>query len=702
MKTLNNTILAVALATNVLSGISASYAQAMEAPTVPEQIMQVMEVSQNRAVSLPTPYATVNQPDATVGTQDIINNQGGIYVDSRLPESEWKANLAVVVANDHLGDLSINKMSRIEMARAIARMDGIVNITDSPEEAMTLGREIADNVTLQKMANREKKSSMYAAPIKGRRSNAFISTLYTSSTDTAKENLDVQRDLVGKNLDYINIDGADSDPAMDVVHHIETPYQAQIAPYWNAMWMVHEMGHSHHEQGNYAIDMMIEATQAPLGMAKHLEVKGLLETHSDLQQMVVTQSAMARDGLSANTLQALGDGMVRYRIDDSAEWMNDFTKDIDKELGMHRDGERLNFASHLPNKVELADRTMHQTEIPLMATTAIMVANVDNAGSWDNARQDEVVHALFEAYRSHPDVQAAFKDESILPFQAIPVEARVRIANEVAGSVAQELDLTAPVPARYPADYNPSAAHYLDSGFSPVRQQATILDGFNEGLMQLDPHGDYPAITSAIVRPANVHDNNDVLFTTLDIPPDFSLERQAMELRLGKTIEDAIIEQVEQAGGVTAVMVETPSVASEAEGRQPTVLAVKAQTAEGIPAALEQVQDLIGPGSPLTYQGKPAVSSTHFEPSLETAKLFEHTYAAAFAIDDTVPEQAQNEVEKLLYQTFTDSESVFGEALSHVASEVQAQALMDKLVRQQQDEPKRPDRPTTALRPGGP
>ena len=103
MNTISNKIITSALIASMLLPNAA--VASMHEPTTPDNLEQVVAISQTLEEGIPTPYADISNPSVLLTTTDIQENNGGVLVDTRIPKEEWLESVIVVHQDGYVGNI---------------------------------------------------------------------------------------------------------------------------------------------------------------------------------------------------------------------------------------------------------------------------------------------------------------------------------------------------------------------------------------------------------------------------------------------------------------------------------------------------------------------------------------------------------------------------------------------------------------------
>ena len=103
MNTISNKIITSALIASMLLPNAA--VASMHEPTTPDNLEQVVAISQTLEEGIPTPYADISNPSVLLTTTDIQENNGGVLIDTRMPKEEWLEGVIVVHQDGYVGNI---------------------------------------------------------------------------------------------------------------------------------------------------------------------------------------------------------------------------------------------------------------------------------------------------------------------------------------------------------------------------------------------------------------------------------------------------------------------------------------------------------------------------------------------------------------------------------------------------------------------
>lgn len=648
MKTLSNKIITSALIASMLLPNAA--VASMHEPTTMDNLDEIVTMAQSHSEGVPTPYADISNPGKKLTTADIEKNNGGVFIDSRLPKNEWLSNVIVVHQNEHIGNLDVTSYKE-NIPSLFSDYPGWDVMSN---DKVTLGKASLQLSSMLKKSL-DNDIDMSADTMKNHKSQ-IVNAMVSKSRITAKWTAEQISQMPTKDGNVVNINEDKSITVNELLNFTSPEHYEGVARYLRAGWLIHEIGHSDPHQDdihNGLVHSTIDGTSSYQAMSMGLINQ---EVHSDAQMLLAVQTTMLKNNEPSTLIDAYFDTIVRMRESNIAKYNLDQIKSTSYALPIEVDISTHDITLEDPSMrgadAALLTRPNHDTTLGLYAIKSLLDANPEQAKKWDDAMRDNVMSAFVHALDDSDVVQDIIKSERELTFFSKMNNAEfTATALAISKSMAATLHLNAPSDISLTAPLKNDVEMHLKNGFKEV-----------EGSSLFHPR--------APVKNALVFDGGEGPIKTAMITPT-SATRKHERLLIPLSNNDATLEEATRVrsaldtklkeNGITAIHMSTP-MESEHDPSS-SLLLITLRTPEKASVAMTVVSEWL---NDMSTSPSPAYEGGHFALNKRTASVFDHTYLATLDYEGI---DADSYAKEVLLQSFGDSMTLFDAPSPHEASQ---------------------------------
>lgn len=637
MKVLRNALLAAAIASPSLSAVAQT--NTLSTPTTPQHVQQILTRSTIAEKGVPSPYAEINNPSVTLTTKHILDGNGGVLIDTRLPQDEWGKSVIVVYANDRIGAVPVKEKTAAALQATIAGYPGFQSLYPNASEATRAAEDLAK--IAEYSMNRD--GDMFAVSVR-HADKAYINGLTEGKLAASVAYMRIQESASGDGH-TVDINGQRQDSLKEMYRYLSPDYYQDVAPYWDGAWIIHEMGHTHNEQDRMHNAVLARARYSNVELDEVIDAKWQSEIHSDLQMMFTALPFMQREGEPRDVAQAFTDGVVRMR--ERGAFFGNLRHYIDVAGAMKINVDPVTNSVTLDNPHATGatgarmGRLEHASTVPVQAAAALMMANYDTLGAWGPAKQAEVHAALFNAFFSHPEVTRTLADRTGLTYlETLPAQQQKTIALDVAKDVARRHKLIAPSAIVSTEPLAPKQVEFMKQGFIPVDARAPYSPQtpVPDLLVLSSPTSNVH--TAVIRQQGNLEDVSRLMVPLINDP---RVDPQAKKWEGNRLIRFA------DSLAVDMKWMDTPG---EGGGPlAPSVLIFQVDNQADVAMAMGVTEHW------LSTQTSPVFTSGRFAKNDDVARLFMNTYGAS-PLSEHGPE---GYVARVLENAFDNSRALFSE-----------------------------------------
>ena len=234
MKTLSNKIITSALIASMLLPNAA--VASMHEPTTMDNLDEIVTMAQSHSEGVPTLTLTL-ATQVKLTTADIEKNNGGVFIDTRLPKNEWLSNVIIVHQNEHIGNLDVTryKENTPSLFSDYPGWDVMSN------DKVTLGKAFAAKLYAKKSLDND--IDMSADTMKNHKSQ-IVNAMVSKSRITAKWTAEQISQMPTKDGNVVNINEDKSITVNELLNFTSPEHYEGVARYLRAGWLIHEIGHS--------------------------------------------------------------------------------------------------------------------------------------------------------------------------------------------------------------------------------------------------------------------------------------------------------------------------------------------------------------------------------------------------------------------------------------------------------------------------
>ena len=649
MTTLRNKIITSTLIASMLLPNAA--VASMHEPTTPDNLDQVVAMSQKKEIGVPTPYADISNPNVLLTTKDINHRNGGIFIDSRLPKEEWLTDLVVVHKNGHVGNVDASAY-KADMKALFSNYPGWTSMSDNPvtleratvELGAMMQKSITDNNDMTSLTLKDHDSQVARA----------------MSSESALFALQIEMQIAlmaTKDANVININEPLSMMRQELYDFADPAHYEGISRYLRAGWLVHEIGHSHHHQ-DLLQDELVHAGSRDLSVYLKLsENLTKSETHSDAQMLLAVQTAMLANNESTELRDAYADTILRMRDANIAKISNKVIRSASQELPITVDVENHDIKFKNPDLPgtggAIIARAKHDSTLGMYAIKALIDANLEHAASWDFSQKEKVMEAFVAAFDNSSVIRAHFDSvDDLILFSKMDDTLFKSTALDIATEMATTLSLNAPTHIRLAQPLDKHIDTYANLGFSETQSQSPHYPRMPVKNSLIFDGGD-GAIKTAMIAPESLTRHNDRLLIPLSINPKVDLHQADVAMEL---LRNSL-----RKNGINMSHVLTPDGHERLSESSSGLLSITLHSPDQVSLAMSTVNDWL---VNISTSSNPAYKGGHFSLNESTARLFDHTYAATFDYDGIEPDDYAKEV---LLQSFNDTMTLFDTPPPHLA-----------------------------------
>jgi len=651
MNTISNKIITSALIASMLLPNAA--VASMHEPTTPDNLEQVVAISQTLEEGIPTPYADISNPSVLLTTTDIQENNGGVLVDTRIPKEEWLESVIVVHQDGYVGNIKTDDYKddtpslfsnypgwndihhdKATLDRATLELGGMTDHSVHEGKDMT-------NLSLKHTKERISRSLMSTSPLFAHQMTMEIGLMAT------------------KNANIVNLNEASNIMEKEILSFVSPQHYESVSRYWRSGWIVHEIGHSHHHQ-DISQDNLVYAgstSNNPLQTLSSTKIK--METHSDAQMILAVQSTMLANGEPQETIDAYTDGIIRMREEIAASLNKKIIQSVASELPLKVDTETHKITLSDPNAPgtdgALLSRVKHDTTLGIYAMDALISANAEQAKTWDFAQKGKVMDAFYHALEHSPYIQKELSQrDDLMTFSNMSDTEFANAALDLAKDMASELNINAPSALRSVMPLAVDGVEYLQNGFIEVERQSLYNPRMPVKASLVLNGGDGP-IKTAIVTPKSATREHDRLLIPLTNNSENGISSTNEQNQL---LSDKLSEH-----GIAMMHISTHMEGQRRSEASSSVLSITLTKPGQLSVAMDTVGDWL---NEIKLSPQPSYEGGFFSLNKSTARLFDHTYLATRKYDGI---DADSYAKDVLLQSFGDTMRLFDVPSPHAVSQ---------------------------------
>jgi len=227
--------------------------------------------------------------------------------------------------------------------------------------------------------------------------------------------------------------------AKSVIKATDPKYALDVAPYLKAHAFVHELDHTSIDnvRSEYQMGVALNESLGERMIQVKLTERLLSEISSDVTPLGLVYTEMLKNGLNDGHINAFSDGLSAFRISEASRVSNYLKRNI------YRGGPAFIYDQELDS---------HQSDMAVMAYTAIVVSNLDKFSSMNPDQQFQMGRDVAVALIDNPEVKIRITDDIAGVFESLSYQDREKIANDVADEIGAKYDFDA---ANINVEYSP-------------------------------------------------------------------------------------------------------------------------------------------------------------------------------------------------------------------------------------------------------